>query len=58
MHLNRICSFVQAVNSGSVIFCSGLWPDFDEPSFDQALASYHARERRFGRTSEQLKVES
>ncbi|NBQ79467.1 MAG: di-trans,poly-cis-decaprenylcistransferase, partial [Betaproteobacteria bacterium] len=25
---------------------------------DQALASYHARERRFGRTSEQLKVES
>lgn len=39
-------------------FTDTLWPDFDEPSFDQALASYHARERRFGRTSEQLKVES
>jgi undecaprenyl diphosphate synthase len=39
-------------------FTDTLWPDFDEHSFDQALASYRARERRFGRTSEQLKVES
>ena len=39
-------------------FTETLWPDFDEQSFDLALESYRARERRFGRTSEQLKVES
>lgn len=35
-------------------FTQTLWPDFDEAAFEQALASYHQRERRFGRTSEQL----
>ncbi|KAF7598544.1 MAG: di-trans,poly-cis-decaprenylcistransferase [Candidatus Dactylopiibacterium carminicum] len=35
-------------------FTDCLWPDFDTAAFDQALASYRARERRFGRTSEQL----
>ena len=30
-----------------------LWPDFDEAEFLEALAQYQARERRFGRTSEQ-----
>lgn len=32
-----------------------LWPDFDDEAFAQALQSYQQRERRFGRTSEQLK---
>ena len=31
-----------------------LWPDFDKATLDQAIASYQRRERRFGRTSEQL----
>jgi undecaprenyl diphosphate synthase len=31
-----------------------LWPDFDTAEFDKAIASYGQRERRFGRTSEQL----
>ncbi len=35
-------------------FTETLWPDFDARSLDEAIASYRARERRFGRTSEQL----
>ena len=35
-------------------FTDILWPDFDEAAFGEALASYRRRERRFGRTSEQL----
>ena len=36
-------------------FTDTLWPDFDEASLAEAIASYQHRERRFGRTSEQLK---
>jgi undecaprenyl diphosphate synthase len=35
-------------------FTDTLWPDFDAAALDEALASYRSRERRFGRTSEQL----
>ncbi|NMG75015.1 polyprenyl diphosphate synthase [Aromatoleum diolicum] len=35
-------------------FTDTLWPDFDENALDLAIRSYQARERRFGRTSEQL----
>jgi undecaprenyl diphosphate synthase len=35
-------------------FTDTLWPDFDAAALDQAIASYKGRERRFGRTSEQL----
>ena len=35
-------------------FTDTLWPDFDAQALDQAIASYRKRERRFGRTSEQL----
>jgi undecaprenyl diphosphate synthase len=35
-------------------FTDLLWPDFDRAALDAALSSYRARERRFGRTSEQL----
>jgi undecaprenyl diphosphate synthase len=35
-------------------FTDTLWPDFDAAAFDAAIASYAGRERRFGRTSEQL----
>ena len=31
-----------------------LWPDFDTAEFDKAITSFQQRERRFGRTSEQL----
>jgi undecaprenyl diphosphate synthase len=35
-------------------FSDKLWPDFDTAAFDEALADYAARERRFGRTPEQV----
>ena len=35
-------------------FTDTLWPDFDEPAFEQALASFRMRQRRFGRTGEQV----
>ncbi|HZV62745.1 MAG TPA: isoprenyl transferase [Methylophilaceae bacterium] len=35
-------------------FTDTLWPDFNETAFKQAIKSYQQRERRFGRTSEQL----
>ncbi|MDR0378994.1 MAG: di-trans,poly-cis-decaprenylcistransferase [Candidatus Accumulibacter sp.] len=35
-------------------FTETLWPEFDAAAFDEAIASYQRRERRFGRVSEQL----
>lgn len=35
-------------------FTPTLWPDFDTEAFAKAITSYQRRERRFGRTSEQL----
>ncbi|MEK6244267.1 MAG: polyprenyl diphosphate synthase [Pseudomonadota bacterium] len=35
-------------------FTDTLWPDFDATALEAAFASYRTRERRFGRTSEQL----
>ena len=35
-------------------FTDTYWPDFDAQALDLAIASYQQRERRFGRTSEQL----
>ena len=35
-------------------FTDDLWPDFDESSIDKAIESFASRERRFGKTSEQV----
>ena len=35
-------------------FTDTLWPDFDHAEFERALASYASRQRRFGRTGEQV----
>jgi undecaprenyl diphosphate synthase len=35
-------------------FTDTLWPDFNEEALNLAIRSYQKRERRFGRTSEQL----
>lgn len=37
-----------------LFFSNKWWPEFDEVEFDRALLAYAQRERRFGRTSEQL----
>lgn len=38
-------------------FTDVLWPDFDAAELDKAVQSFQKRERRFGRTSEQLPPE-
>jgi undecaprenyl diphosphate synthase len=35
-------------------FTDTLWPDFDEQAFEDALTSFSGRQRRFGRTGEQV----
>ena len=35
-------------------FCDTFWPDFDEEELCKAICDYQNRERRFGKTSEQL----
>ena len=35
-------------------FSPTLWPDFKRQEFEAALVAYEARERRFGRTGEQV----
>jgi undecaprenyl diphosphate synthase len=37
-------------------FTDTLWPDFDAGALDDAINSYQERERRFGRTSEQVQA--
>ena len=39
-------------------FTPVLWPDFNADVLDEAIASYQSRERRFGRTGEQIRRES
>ena len=51
----RISNFLlwQAAYS-ELFFSNRLWPDFDEEALDEALAAYRQRERRFGKTSDQV----
>ena len=35
-------------------FTDTLWPDFDRDALEAAITSYRRRERRYGRTSEQV----
>lgn len=35
-------------------FCDTFWPDFDEEELCKAIVDYQSRERRFGKTSEQV----
>ena len=55
----RISNFLlwQAAYS-ELYFCDTLWPEFDEQALDLAIAAYAQRERRFGKTSEQLRDRS
>lgn len=51
----RISNFLlwQAAYS-ELYFSDKLWPDFDAAALDEAIADFGRRERRFGRTSEQV----
>lgn len=35
-------------------FCETYWPDFDEEDLHNAILSYQKRQRRFGKTEEQV----
>ncbi len=35
-------------------FCDTFWPDFDEEALQKAIISYQGRQRRFGKTGEQI----
>jgi undecaprenyl diphosphate synthase len=39
-------------------FCDTLWPDFGDRDFDEALAFYAVRQRRYGHTGEQVEAVS
>jgi undecaprenyl diphosphate synthase len=51
----RISNFLlwQAAYS-ELFFSDKLWPDFDEQALDEAISVFQRRERRFGKTSDQL----
>ena len=38
-------------------FCDTYWPDFDEDDLHDAIRSYQSRQRRFGKTEEQVEKE-
>jgi len=51
----RLSNFLLWQSAYSELYFSELlWPDFDEAALDAALSDYAARERRFGKTSDQL----
>jgi undecaprenyl diphosphate synthase len=55
----RISNFVLwQLAYAELYFTDTLWPDFDAACLDRAIMSYQQRERRFGRTSEQLPVDA
>ena len=51
----RLSNFLLLQAAYAEIFVSPLhWPDFDREAFVEALRNYISRERRFGKTSEQI----
>ncbi len=51
----RISNFILWQSAYSELYFSPqLWPEFDEAEFDRVLADYAGRQRRFGKTGEQV----
>ncbi len=51
----RISNFLLwQIAYAELYFTDTYWPDFDKEAFYEAIATYQNRERRFGKTSEQL----
>ena len=51
----RISNFLLwQIAYSELYFCDTYWPDFDSEALHLAIADYQSRERRFGKTSEQL----
>lgn len=55
---HRISNFLLwQIAYAELFFTDTLWPDFSKEDFFQAVESYAKRERRYGKTGEQLKTE-
>jgi undecaprenyl diphosphate synthase len=55
----RISTFLLWQSAYAELFFSPvLWPDFGPEALDEAVAAYRSRERRFGRTGEQVSQQS
>jgi undecaprenyl diphosphate synthase len=53
----RISNFLLwQIAYAELYFTPVLWPDFDKEEFYKAIVDYQSRERRFGKTSEQITV--
>jgi undecaprenyl diphosphate synthase len=53
----RISNFLLwQIAYSELFFTDRLWPAFDEAEYDRALAAYAQRQRRFGRTPEQVQA--
>lgn len=53
---HRISNFLLwQIAYAELYFTEVLWPDFKEQDLHEAIISYQKRERRFGKTSEQIK---
>jgi undecaprenyl diphosphate synthase len=53
---SRISNFLLwQIAYSELCFMPVYWPDFDKNKFYEAIIDYQSRERRFGKTSEQLK---
>ena len=51
----RISNFLLwQIAYSELYFCTKLWPDFDKDEFYKAVIDFQNRERRFGKTSEQI----
>ncbi|MBQ5403153.1 MAG: isoprenyl transferase [Bacteroidales bacterium] len=54
----RISNFLLwQISYSELYFTDTLWPDFSEEDFCKAIYDYQQRERRFGKTSEQILAE-
>lgn len=52
---HRISNFLLwQIAYSELYFCPKLWPDFGKEDFFEAIVNYQGRERRFGKTSEQI----
>lgn len=55
---NRVSNFLLwQIAYSEFYFTETLWPDFKEEDYYKAILSYQNRERRFGKTGEQIKDE-
>jgi len=55
---SRLSNFMLwQVSYSEIYFTDAMWPEFRKKMFLQALSEYQSRERRFGRTGEQLHTE-